>query len=691
MPDLLERLGAALANRYAVESAIGRGGMATVFLAEDVRHHRRVAIKVLHPELASTVGAERFLQEIEVVAGLNHPHILPVHDSGEADGLLFFVMPFVEGESLRQRLDREGQLPVEMAVQLGTEVAGALDYAHRRGVIHRDIKPGNILLSEGHAVLADFGIARAISVAAEDRVTSTGLGVGTPLYASPEQTAGQETLDGRTDIYSLGCVLYEMLAGEVPLAGATPQSIQAKRLSETPTPLTLLRDTVPPALNAAIGRALARVPADRWETAAGFATALKAATVEASPNQWTDPGRPATTTAVHSATDKGRGSKRRMGGLVVAALAVVAAIAGYLALGRTDGSDQPRIPIAADRMEARQLYLRGDASWESAYGDTELDVQTRTQLALQAAARFDSATQLDPESADGWAGLARVFAFMGAQRLLPADSAFPLVLEPAERAIALDSTSARAYEALGLKYYVFDWQWQKSYDAFMTAARLEPGNPDLPRWLAWAAMIQTDLGRPDSARATIRSAPETASDSYARVTFVRGLQYARDFEAALAEARLLVDEAGFPGRHQFFAWEVMLQAQLELGLFEDARETLRSIPEDVLAPRRGWCLEAYYFARSGNKEQALASLDDLRTAGVELYPRAEAIVYAWLGDLDRAFELLEAEFETTGMVWYLPSDPAFDPLREDPRFDLMLARMGLECRYYGDGHDCFQR
>jgi serine/threonine-protein kinase len=194
MPDLLERLKSALADRYAVEREIGRGGMATVFLAEDLRHDRKVAIKVLHPELAASLGTDRFLREIKIAAGLEHPHILPLHDSGEADGLLYYVMLYAEGESLRQRMDRKGQLAVDESARMVVEVADGLDYAHRKGVVHRDIKPGNILLAEGHATIADFGIARAIEVARADRVTSTGLGVGTPLYASPEQATAQETL-----------------------------------------------------------------------------------------------------------------------------------------------------------------------------------------------------------------------------------------------------------------------------------------------------------------------------------------------------------------------------------------------------------------------------------------------------------------------------------------------------------------
>ncbi len=334
MPDLLERLKSALADRYGVESEIGRGGMATVFLAEDLRHERRVAIKVLHPELTATLGAERFLQEIKTVAGLQHPHILPLYDSGEADGLLYYVMPFAKGESLRQRLDRHGQLGVDESVRIAVEVADGLDYAHREGVVHRDIKPGNILLAEGHATIADFGIARAIEAAKADRVTSTGLGVGTPLYASPEQATAQETLDGRTDIYSLGCVLYEMLAGEPPLTGATPKMIQARRLSETPTALHALRDTVPPALDHVIARALARVPADRYATASEFGQALQAVLLTATPAALAD----VTPKGAQPATQRPRSRKLwRIGVPAVLAAAIIAAAALALRNGWLGG------------------------------------------------------------------------------------------------------------------------------------------------------------------------------------------------------------------------------------------------------------------------------------------------------------------------------------------------------------------
>ena len=276
MIDLLERLKSALADRYAVESEIGRGGMATVFLAEDLKHHRKVAIKVLHPDIGSDVATERFFREIEIVAGLTHPHILPLHDSGQADGLLYCVMPYIEGESLLDRLQREKQLPVEDALRITREVADALCYAHERGIIHRDIKPANILLQEGHAVVADFGIARALEQAGGASITHTGVVVGTPTYMSPEQASGAQDLDGRTDIYALGCVLYQMLAGTPPYAGVTPLAVM-KRHSQDPVPsVRTVRDTIPESVEYAITRALAKVPTDRYQTAGEFASALLA-------------------------------------------------------------------------------------------------------------------------------------------------------------------------------------------------------------------------------------------------------------------------------------------------------------------------------------------------------------------------------------------------------------------------------
>ncbi|MGH7645096.1 MAG: protein kinase domain-containing protein, partial [Gemmatimonadales bacterium] len=274
MADSLTRLRRALAGRYTVERELGRGGMAVVYLAQDQKHHRRVAVKILRPELAAGLGPDRFLREIQIGAGLSHPHILPLFDSGEAGGSLYYVMPYVEGESLRDRLVREGPLPLADALRIADQVASALAYAHGRGVVHRDVKPENILLSGGEAVVADFGIARAISAAGGDHLTQTGIAMGTPAYMSPEQALGSGEVDGRSDIYSLGCVLYEMLVGAPPFRGATAQAVLAGHFA-TPAPSVRgTRDAVPEAVERAIMAALAKDPADRFATAADLAAAL---------------------------------------------------------------------------------------------------------------------------------------------------------------------------------------------------------------------------------------------------------------------------------------------------------------------------------------------------------------------------------------------------------------------------------
>jgi serine/threonine protein kinase len=274
--EQLERLRSALAYRYELKRELGRGGMATVYLAEEPRHSRHLALKVLLPQLAATIGADRFLREIKTTAGLTHPHILPLFDSGEADGFLFYVMPYIEGESLRDRLKREPQLPIDDALRITRDIADALGFAHSRNVVHRDIKPENILLEAGHAIVADFGIAKAVTEAGADVLTATGLAIGTAHYMSPEQATASPHLDGRSDMYSLGCVLFEMLAGDPPFAGSTRQAILARKLLESAPRLRHARETVPDSMEAAVARALERVPADRFVTMQQFVDALSA-------------------------------------------------------------------------------------------------------------------------------------------------------------------------------------------------------------------------------------------------------------------------------------------------------------------------------------------------------------------------------------------------------------------------------
>ena len=277
--DLLNSTQGPLAGRYRLERELGRGGMAIVYLAQDLKHQRPVAIKVLRPELAASVGRDRFLQEINLAAGLQHPHILPLYDSGalDSDGgtLLYYVMPYVAGESLRSRLDQEGQLPLDTALDIAAEVLAALDHAHAHGVVHRDIKPENILLSGGHALVADFGIARAVGEAGGSRLTETGSVIGTPAYMSPEQAAAERDVDARSDLYSLACVLFEMLSGEPPFTGHTAQAVMVKRLTDAAPSVRRLRESVPVEVDQALTRGLARAPADRYATAAEFRSALR--------------------------------------------------------------------------------------------------------------------------------------------------------------------------------------------------------------------------------------------------------------------------------------------------------------------------------------------------------------------------------------------------------------------------------
>jgi TolB-like protein/Tfp pilus assembly protein PilF/tRNA A-37 threonylcarbamoyl transferase component Bud32 len=347
-PEQSERLRSALASRYRIVRELGRGGMATVYLAEDLKHDRRVAVKVLRPELAASLGPERFLREIQIAATLAHPHILPLHDSGEANGFLFYVMPFVDGETLRDRLERDRQLPIEEALRIAREVADGLAYAHHHGVVHRDIKPENILFMGGHAVVADFGVATAIGAAAGPRLTEAGLTIGTRLYMSPEQATGQDEIDGRSDTYSLGCVLYEMLAGTPPFGGASVQTVLARKLTEPVPPLSSLREAVSPALEGAVRQALALVPADRFSTPVEFASA-----------------------ATQGAATAGRAeAKRRVPrGVLLLVVLLVAAAAGavWLRFGqsgdttdRSAGAPDARQPTAMAVLPFENLGLAAD-------------------------------------------------------------------------------------------------------------------------------------------------------------------------------------------------------------------------------------------------------------------------------------------------------------------------------------------
>ena len=355
MSDLVSRLNAALEGRYAIEQELGEGGMATVYLAEDLKHNRKVALKVLKPELAAVVGAERFLAEIKVTANLHHPHILPLHDSGEADSFLFYVMPYVEGESLRDRLDREKQLPVDEGIRIATAVANALDHAHRHKVIHRDIKPANILLQDGEPVVADFGIALAVGAAGSNRLTETGLSLGTPYYMSPGQATGDQPVGASTDTYALGSVLYEMLVGEPPYPGTTAQAVLGRIIAGKPVSATEQRPSIPANVDAALRKALEKLPADRFTSAQDFVRALA--------DEHFRYGE-----AVAGVDSAGVGPWKRVS-IATTALAVVSTIGFGLSLLRTD----PPGPVT------RVSVLMGEAqSFHPVRG--ELDLSTDGSL-----------------------------------------------------------------------------------------------------------------------------------------------------------------------------------------------------------------------------------------------------------------------------------------------------------------------
>jgi serine/threonine-protein kinase len=335
-----DRLTAALSRSYRIDRELGAGGMATVYLAHDLKHERDVAIKVLHPDLGAALGAERFLSEIKTTAKLQHPHILPLLDSGAADGLLYYVMPYVKGETLRARLERERQLPVEDAVRMAGEIAGALHHAHQLGIVHRDIKPENVLLQDGHALVADFGIALAVQQAGGARMTQTGLSLGTPQYMSPEQAMGERTIDARSDLYALGAVLYEMLCGEPPFTGASVQSIVAKVLTEKPIAPTALRDTIPWGVEQAVLRALAKLPADRFATAAAFADGLR------SPANATQAGGAFLTSGARAAAGRAPSRWPLAAGVLVALAGLVAG--SWLARRGAPAVEAPALPLLVE-------------------------------------------------------------------------------------------------------------------------------------------------------------------------------------------------------------------------------------------------------------------------------------------------------------------------------------------------------
>ncbi|HXS23041.1 MAG TPA: protein kinase [Gemmatimonadales bacterium] len=783
MPDLLNRLQASLADRYRIDRELGRGGMATVFLAHDLKHDRPVALKVLHPELAQVLGPDRFHREIRLCARLQHPHILSVHDSGDADGRLWFTMPYVEGEALRGRLERERQLPVNDSLRIAREVADALHYAHQHGVIHRDIKPENILLSGTHALVADFGIARALFSNADDKLTESGISLGTPRYMSPEQAVAERDIDQRTDIYSLGCVLYEMLTGEPPFTGPTPQAVLAKRLSEPVPHLRTGRD-VSLALERAVTKALARSPADRFSTAAEFAEALETDRVKddeisapalAAPRghrrvaravaigltllllalggfaalRWAKPLRaaPPASTAVLPFVDlspgkdqeyfsdgltdelittlsevpglrvpartssfqfKGQnpdvrevgrrldvgsvleGSVRKSGNRLRVSVQLVSVKDGYqlwaesydrdladvfavqeevaraivsaLRVRLTPTKDSALAARPTADLQAYDLYLKGRYAWNQ---------RTGTSL-LEAVRYLEEAVARDPSFSRAWAALADAYLlvvpYSGTGSVA---EAWEKAQAAAQKALALDSTSAEAYTALGYGNTIYGWNWAAAEANFKRAIAADSNYANGHHWygdfLAGRGRLEESLEEMSRAHRLDPLALQNTIE-WGWVSYLM-------HRSAEAESRIRLALDLNPNYAQAH-WRLGL-VQIQQRRYPEAIASIqRSIDLGVFQPyAAGGLILAY--AASGNREAARKVLEDLEHRFPREYipPVSIAIGYGALGDTTRGVEWLNRAIDQHDI--YIPEnffEPLLDPLRNDPQ---VLRRMGL--------------
>jgi tetratricopeptide (TPR) repeat protein len=647
---MLDRLNTNFAGRYAVDRQLGRGGMASVWHARDLRHDRWVAIKVLHPELAGAIGVDRFVREIRLTAGLQHPGIVPVLDSGSfpgPDGILlpWYAMGFVDGESLRERLLRDRHLPIDEAVRITEEVAAALDAAHRVGIVHRDIKPENLMLSGGRVFVTDFGIAKALIETGGERLTSTGLAIGTPTYMSPEQATAM-AVDARTDQYSLACVLYEMLAGEPPFTGPTAQAIVARRMAEPARSLRPVRSSVPPEVESAVLQALERLPTDRFPDVSAFAGALRTTT---------------TSTAARSSPRTGKLVRV----LVAAALLVALALAGWAISGRRGPASPVRDSVAV------ALFQRGMQ-----------DFRERTPAgAIAAIPEFAAAIQRDSAWAEPWAGLAltyiqaygRGFVLAG----LPRDSVLRLAVAASDRALDLDPGLAIAWLAQGT-----------------VSRQVDPTDMSLSiRSLRKALSLDSTLGRAwnllgiglaetgefdqamESWRRAVRSDPE-----YQEGLAFNGLghYWRRQYDSAIhwADSSVAIDPGFLLGRSTAGDIAVEQGNFLRANAAFDAAARLSTEVEYVNS-LAGKALAAARAGRPAEARGILASIDSL--AATYARTSSHTAVYvarAWaaLGDRDSSVAWLTRYSPPADLHFqlHLRCDPPFDPVAADPRFRALL-------------------
>ncbi|HSQ31142.1 MAG TPA: protein kinase [Gemmatimonadaceae bacterium] len=731
-------LAAAIAARYRIEREIGRGGMATVYLADDLRHGRKVAIKVLAPQLAMAVGSERFLREIQIAAQVSHPHIVPLYDSGESEGFLYYVMPFVDGESLRQRLDRERQLPVDDALAITRDVAAALQYAHARNVVHRDIKPENILLYTGEALLADFGIALAVSAATERRITGTGLVVGTPQYMSPEQALSEGT-DARSDLYSLGCVLYEMLAGEPPYTGPTVQSIIMKRLVDPVPSIRRLRPEVPANVDEALTKAMAKLPADRFASVADFVKGLsappagraRASCVAVLPfvNLSADPDNEyfadGITEDVIAHLSKIRALKVISRTSVMPfrnreqSLVEIGAKLGATSL--LEGSVRRagnRVRIVAQLIDATTDRHVWAETYDRALDDIfaiQTDVALHIASALKAELSGDERARVRKEPTRD---LEAYQLFLQGQRWLVkyTPTSINQAIEYFRRATDHDPRFALAYSNIALAYTELlehgavppETAYRNAAEAAATALRLDPElgtahctigylktvhefdwagaeasykralelNPnDAEAYDLYGRMLGA-VGRYDEALVMVERAQELDPLAH-RLDVATTLLRAGRYDQAVASAEHAAElDPGHDRARATLGWAYFLRGDHERGLRE---------LEQAAAFKRGDTLwlgqlgEAYGLA--GKTEEAREILHELeeRSRHAFVSPYHLAYVYTGLGDKDRAIDWLErAVAERTGPAYGIKGSFLFTPLRDHPRFRALLRQMNLD-------------
>ena len=739
--------GTTLSDRYAVEGELGRGGMATVYLALDQRHGRKVAVKVLAPELAASLGAERFLREIRIAARLVHPHILPLIDSGESAGVLYYVTPHVTDGSLRERLTATSRLALADALRIAREIGSALDYAHREGFLHRDVKPDNILFADGHAMLADFGIALACGSAGSGVVTEVGIAIGTPEYMSPEQAAGARELTPASDLYSLACVVYEMLTGEPPFRGSGAQGILARQLTGTPQPVRVLRPELPARVEQALARALAKEPRARYPSSVELIAAMQAdgpdpdrgihasaigrsiavlPLINASPdpeNDYLSDGitdelinalaqveglRVTARTSVFALKGKPQDA-RAIGALLGAAwilegavrragdrlritaqlsstedgrllwsasydrtfadvFAIQEEIAGTIVatLRATSFADfaQPTPKRYTENLKAYGLYLKGRYAWNK-----------RTQEGVtEAIGYFEQAIQEDGRYAPAYTGLADSYALQLDYRSVPVAEGFARAESYARQALALDDTLAEAHASLAWSLFIYDWDWEAARREFERAIELDPAYATAHQWYAfWLAAH----GRFDQALVESHTALELDPASISiRRTVGWIYYYARRYDQARYHLARTI--AINPTAEE--SYRVLGLVLAQQGHWAEAERMIR---EGMTLPGTGTYTKAslgYVLARAGRRTEAEAVLAELEARNREDYvsPVAFATLHLGLDHRGEAIAWTERAYaERRGWLAYLRVNPLVDPLRGEPGFQNLLARLGL--------------